>query len=112
MGVPGLEDAALSTRVLGANYLFIDTHDILLDMSSAGTCPPLSSTMEVGGEVGVRAAAKVAFTRAAPASLVKDIARMVVLDSFEQTTPPSVRGALVANFAWLEIHGNISCWKS
>ena len=38
--------------------------------------PPLSSTMEVGG----RDTAKVAYSRAVPATLVKDIARMVVLN--------------------------------
>ena len=67
---------ALSKRLLSATYLLIETHDILLDVSSAGACPPLSSTMEVGG----RDTAKVAYSRAVPATLVKDIARMVVLN--------------------------------
>ena len=76
VGVPGLEGTALSKRLLDATYLFIESQDILLDVSSAGTCPPLSSTMEVGG----RETAKVAYSRAVPATLVKDIARMVVLN--------------------------------
>ena len=74
--MPGLDGVALSKRLLSATYLLIETHDILLDVSSAGACPPLSSTMEVGG----RDTAKVAYSRAVPATLVKDIARMVVLN--------------------------------
>ena len=61
--------------MLSATYLFIETHDILLDVSSAGTCPPSSSTMEVGG----RDTTKVEYARAIPATLVKDVARMVIL---------------------------------
>ena len=54
--MPGLEGGALSKRLLSATYLFIESHDILLDVSSAGACPPLSSTMEVGGRDTAKAA--------------------------------------------------------
>ena len=85
VAVPGLEEASLSRRLLDAPYLFIERHGILLNVGEAGGCPsPASATMAVGKKV------KVQYSRALRATVVKDLARLVVMSrgAFERLCPP------------------------
>ena len=86
IAAPGLEEASLSQRLLASTYLLIERHGILLSVGETGACSPESSTMAVG-----KRDMKVQYSRAVRATVVKDLARMIVLSrgTFERLNVPS-----------------------
>ena len=86
VAVPGLEEASLSRRLLASTYLLIQRHDILLRVDDSGACSPASATVAVGGS-----GMKVQYSRAVRATVVTNLARMVVIDrgQFERLSVPS-----------------------
>ncbi len=86
VAVPGLEENALSRRMLESTYLLLEHHGILLNVGGTGACSPASSTMSIG-----KRDLKVQYSRALRATVVKDLARMIVLSrgAFERLCLPS-----------------------
>ena len=86
VAVPGLEEASLSQRLLASTYLLIQRHDILLRVDDSGACSPASATVAVGGS-----GMKVQYSRAVRATVVNNLARIVVIDrgQFERLSVPS-----------------------